>query len=413
MSPSDWFGDLPSEWHAAPLGYYFDVVLGKMLNGTKTTGNATLAPYLAAGSIQPERLVLDESKTMGFTDEELAQYGLRKGDILVVEGGAGYGRSHLLAEDLHGWGFQNHVARLRARGQVQPGFLLYCLKACLASGFIEANNRTATLPSLSRDVLRALPIPIPPVPQQQDIVDYLDRETARIDTLVDEQQRLIEMLRERRKGTATSELGARVGLGERLKWYLEELDIRASEMSAVLPLMSVSIDWGVRRRDEVTADETRAADLSNYKLCRRGDLVINRMRAFQGALGLAPEEGIVSPDYAVLRPAPEIDGGWLAAAMKTDRFVSEMASRIKGIGSANLGSARTPRINVRDLCEIRLDIPEAEVQANEIGRLRRATEDIDTLIAETERFIELARERRLALITAAVTGQIDMSESAA
>lgn len=412
MSRSDWFGDPPTSWRAAPLGYYFDVVLGKMLNGSKHSGDETHAPYLAAGSIQPEHLVLDKTKTMAFTEAELAQYELRKGDVVVVEGGAGYGRSHLLAEDMPGWGFQNHVARLRARGSVWPGFLLYCLKACLASGFIEANNRTATLPSLSRDVLRTLPIPIPPMLEQRVITSYLDLETARIDTLIEEQQRLIEMLRDRRQATATSELGTRVGTGERLKWCLEELDIRAGEMSAVLPLMSVSIDWGVRRRDEVTADQARAADLSNYKVCRRGDLVINRMRAFQGALGLAPEDGIVSPDYAVLRSASQVNCEWLAAAMKTDRFVSEMASRIKGIGSADLGAARTPRINVRDLCDIRLDIPRPGVQADEIGRLRRAVDDIDSLVSETERFIELARERRSALITAAVTGQIDVRKVA-
>nr|WP_321182470.1 nucleotidyltransferase domain-containing protein [Mycobacterium kansasii] len=293
-------------------------------------------------------------------------------------------------------------------GRVTPRFFYFAFSSAFHLMALDGSARS-TVDSVRRAMIADMPFPVPPLDEQLAITDYLARETARIDTLIDEQQRLIEMLRERRNATATSELGARVGIGERLKWCLVELDIRASEVAAVLPLMSVSIDWGVRRRDEVTGDEARAADLSNYKVCRRGDLVINRMRAFQEALGLAPEDGIVSPDCAVLRPAPQIDGEWLAAAMKTDRFVSEMSSRIKGIGSADLGSARTPRINIRDLCDIRLDIPEAEVQANEIGRLRRATEDIDTLIAETERFIELARERRSALITAAVTGQIDVS----
>lgn len=172
--------------------------------------------------------------------------------------------------------------------------------------------------------------------------------------------------------------------------------------------MSVSIDWGVRRRDQVTADEARADDLSNYKVCRQGDLVINRMRAFQGALGLAPEDGIVSPDYAVLRAVPPVDSEWLAGVMKTDRFVREMASRIRGIGSAELGSARTPRINVRDMCEILLDVPDGGKQAREVQAMRRLIGQIDTLIVETETFIELARERRAALITAVVTGQIDV-----
>ncbi len=223
---------------------------------------------------------------------------------------------------------------------------------------------------------------------------------------------MIEMLRERRSAATDAELGARVGSGDRLKWFVEEVDIRSDAAAEELPLMSVSIDWGVRRRDEVTADEARAEDLSKYKVCRRGDLVINRMRAFQGALGLAPEDGIVSPDYAVLRASPQVNSEWLASVMKAGRFVGEMASRIRGIGSAELGAARTPRINVRDLCEIRLRIPDIAEQDHEVSRMRQRVREIDTLIAETETFIDLARERRSALITAAVTGQIDVREAA-
>ena len=81
----------------------------------------------------------------------------------------------------------------------------------------------------------------------------------------------------------------------RLKWLLSESDARAGAAAEQLPLLSVSISWGVRRREASDAT-TRAAseDLSNYKVCRAGNLVINRMRAFQGALGIAGEDGIVS-----------------------------------------------------------------------------------------------------------------------
>lgn len=266
---------------------------------------------------------------------------------------------------------------------------------------------------IDNDDYRLLPVLLPPLDEQRAIADYLDRETARIDTLIEEQQRLVEMLQERKRAATTATFGVRVGRGKRLKWHFVEVDERAGIAAGTLPLMSVSISWGVRRRDEVTADGARADDLSGYKLCRQGELVINRMRAFQGALGIAPEDGIVSPDYAVLRPDSGLDAIWLAAVMKSDTFVSEMARRIKGIGSVDLGSARTPRINVSDLAEIRVEIPEAQVQSEEVGQLAAQTAKIDTLIAETERFIELSRERRSALISAAVTGQIDVRDEAA
>lgn len=108
----------------------------------------------------------------------------------------------------------------------------------------------------------------------------------------------------------------------------------------------------------MTADEARADDLSNYKVCRRGDLVLNRMRAFQGALGLAPEDGIVSPDYAVLRVAPPVNGEWLAGVMKTDRFVREMNSRVSGeLGARNLVCAYTSYQRARHVRDLRPRCP--------------------------------------------------------
>lgn len=118
----------------------------------------------------------------------------------------------------------------------------------------------------------------------------------------------------------------------------------------------------------------------------------------------------MSPDYAVIRAKPGVDDEWMSAVMKSDAFVSEMRQRVKGIGSTDLGNARTPRINVRDLGEIRIDLPEVEQQILEVRQQNTQTAKIDTLIAESERFVELSRERRAALITVAVTGQIDERE---
>ncbi|MFN8106664.1 MAG: hypothetical protein U0R21_02625 [Nocardioidaceae bacterium] len=258
-----------------------------------------------------------------------------------------------------------------------------------------------------------IPLPLPPLVLQRAIANYLDHETARIDELIAEQQRLIDLLHERRSAVVAEALGARVGAGERLKWLIAEVDVRAGIRAAELPLMSVSISWGVRRRDEVSEEDARTEILTNYKVCEAGDLVINRMRAFQGALGLAPVDGLVSPDYAVIKVRPNVDPRWLVMAMKTPEFVAEMAKRVKGIGSADLGNARTPRINFSDLGEIRLDVPALTDQTPEWTEMEGQLARIEVLVTETETLIELARERRSALITAAVTGQIDVEEGVA
>lgn len=411
MSRSDWFGDLPSSWRVAPLSYYFDVALGKMLNATKTAGDATLAPYLAAGSIQPEHLVLNTHKTMAFTDAELAQYELRKGDIVVVEGGAGYGRSHLLAEDLPGWGFQNHVARLRPRGPVRAEFLLYSLKACLASGFIEANNRTATLPSLSRDVLRALPIPIPPAGLQREIADYLDRETARIDTLITEQQRLIEMLLERRGAVADQLLNpprhmrplklfvAEVTVGIVVNpsaWYAQE---------GVPALRGLNVRPGYLTSDDLVC-LTPEGDARHAKSrLRTGDVVMVRTGQAGAAAVIPPElDGANAIDLLIVRTGPDVDPEFLAA------YFNSPSTRSR-ITHGSVGAIQG-HFNVRALKELEFPAISVTEQRHLAQQWLTRAGAIDTMIAETERFIELSRERRSALITAAVTGQIAVREVA-
>jgi len=335
----------------------------------------------------------------------------RVGDLLFVRN-VSVGLVSVVPSGTPDFAVGQETVLLRRSSDVDPSFLRYALTAQTARHAIDSAMIGSTFRRINVSAIRALPVPVPTFREQMAIAAYLDRETAQIDDLIAEQERLIDLLVERRLAVASDVLALRIGTGERLKWLFTELDVRADEQPAELPLMSVSISWGVRRRDEVTVAESRAEDLSNYKVCRVGDLVINRMRAFQGALGLAPEDGIVSPDYAVLAIDGSVDAKWLSAVMKTAAFVAEMAQRVKGIGSADLGNARTPRINVSDLGEIRVDVPPISIQVSESRSVEAQASKIDSLIAETGRFIELARERRSALITAAVTGQIDLRGAA-
>ncbi|WP_439028788.1 restriction endonuclease subunit S [Gordonia terrae] len=185
----------------------------------------------------------------------------------------------------------------------------------------------------------------------------------------------------------------------RLKWLLTESDVRAGAEARDLPLLSVSISWGVRRRESADMT-TRAAseDLSKYKLCRAGDLVINRMRAFQGALGIAPEDGVVSPDYAVLRVDPRVDKRWLNYLLTSGFTVATMASLVRGIGGTEAGNVRTPRLNVSDLQSMTVPFVAADEQRAIADYLHRETARIDTLIEEQQILVGLLAERRVAVM---------------
>lgn len=195
----------------------------------------------------------------------------------------------------------------------------------------------------------------------------------------------------------------------KLKYLYREIDLRADSLEGFndLPLLSVSIHRGVERREAWANAPSRAADLSSYKVVEPNDIVVNRMRAFQGALGLAGEPGLVSPDYLVLRPNNSVNPSWLATALRTPLVVGQMASLIRGIGSAELGSVRTPRINPDDLGQIEIDIPDSDEQRATVAYLHTETAKIDTLIAAQQQLISTLRERREAAIRAVLTRGLD------
>ena len=173
----------------------------------------------------------------------------------------------------------------------------------------------------------------------------------------------------------------------RAKNLYRVVDTRAGD--ARPPLLAVSIHHGVVPREFLTYDEPRADDLSNYKLCNAGDIVLNRMRAFQGAIGISGQDGLVSPDYLVLRVKPEVNARFLHHLFRSTWFVGEMISRLRGIGSTEQGNVRTPRINAEDLGDICISLPPSNGQHAIAEYLDAETARIDAVIAKKQRLIEL------------------------
>jgi len=142
-----------------------------------------------------------------------------------------------------------------------------------------------------------------------------------------------------------------------MRFLVDEVDRRAASASETLTLLSVSIHRGVIPRAEMTARESRADDFANYKRVAPGDIVINRMRAFEGGAGVSAYGGMVSSDYAVLRTSPQLDPRFFHHLIRSRWFVGEMTARLRGIGNVEAGNVRTPRINVEALGDIEVMLP--------------------------------------------------------
>lgn len=361
------------------------------------------APYLGLEGIDSGtgRLVTTELPEKAATDSIV----FRPGDVLFGKLRPYLAKSWLATQ----WGTgSGELMVLRARPGVSSRFLLYSTLGRAWLDWAELNSYGSKMPRTSWEEMADLRLPELDFDEQEMIAEFLDREAAQIDAMIDAQERLLDLVSERRVGMLeTFTLPARpvAGSGAPARRIWKQVDVRAGEWD--LPLLSVSIHSGVQRRDSLTDDLPRADDLSHYKVARSGDIVINRMRAFQGALGLVSEDGLVSPDYLVLRPGDGVEPEWLTQVLKSPWFVGEMTSRIRGIGSTDTGAVRTPRVNPSDIGEIRIVLPSMQEQEQVVRAVRASATRVDSLLDATRRSISLLRERRAAVITAAVTGRLD------
>lgn len=194
-----------SNFDSLTLGLISDIKIGKMLASSSNEAGDNL-PYLRAAHIQPAGL-LDlgvEEKQMKFSATERQSFSLRKGDILIVEGGAGYGRSVLLSEDLPNMGFQNSVNRVRVKESMADAkFVYYMLQSAKNNGRIDMVCDTATIPHFTSEKVSRFRIPVPALARQREIADELDRETAEMDSLIKEATALIENLKARKTALIT------------------------------------------------------------------------------------------------------------------------------------------------------------------------------------------------------------------
>lgn len=150
-----------------------------------------------------------------------------------------------------------------------------------------------------------------------------------------------------------------------------------------------------------------AESLEGYKRCQVGDLVINTLWAWMGAMGVARQPGIVSPAYNVYQPVAQLDPDYVDLLVRTPRFVEEITRYSKGVWSSRL------RLYPEGLYEAWLPVPPLDEQQAIVKHVQIETKKQDVLAAATARTIALLQERRSALISAAVTGQLDIGEATA
>lgn len=323
-------------------------------------------------------------------------------------GGKGFGSSELF------------VIRPTA---VERRFLFYYFQSSIFKQDGEASMTGAGgLKRVSPDVLRQHHLPCPSKDIQRLIANYLDRETARIDALIAEKERMLALLEEKRAALISRVVTRGLDPNAPLKpsgqdwlgeipahWRVERAknlftvrDERSNDGSE--ELLTVSHITGVTSRSEKDVYMFEADDKAGYKRCMPGDLAINTLWAWMGAMGVSPLAGIVSPDYHVYTSKGDLLPEYVDLLCRSRPFVAEVSRWSKGVWSSRL------RLYPENFFEIQLPVPPHDEQAAIVRAVEADQCKANALREALRSSVRLAQERRAALITAAVTGQIPLEE---
>lgn len=422
----EWLGDVPKHWEVRPA-----VSVSQVLTSTvdKKSYEGELPVRLCNYTdVYYNNVVVDNPDFMKATatPDQIASFTPRAGDVVITkdsETSDDIGIPAYVPADLPGVVFGYHLAIYRPLDPRSGRFLKYLFDSKYVKVVFLTNTPGVTRVGLSQRTLKYLRIPFPPMKEQQAIADYLDQETSEIDAFIADQEELIQLLAERKSATisqvVTKGLNPSVPMTESgipwlgdipRHWRLQRLwTMYSREKNIGFPdeqMLSVFRDYGVILKSSRNNINKTAENRNIYQLVEPGWLVANRMKAWQGSVGISQYRGIVSGHYICFRPYHREDHGFLNMLFRSLPYTAGYQTISRGV---RIGQAEIDNDEYRLLPVL---LPPLEEQRAIVAYLDRETTEIDAAIADAREAIELSKERRSALISAAVTGEIDVRQQA-
>lgn len=206
------YGTLPARWRVLPLAdcahVQTGVAKGRKLNGAKTLD----VPYLRVANVQDGYLDLSEIKTITIAEREMDRYRLKDGDVVVTEGGDfdKLGRGFIWRGQVENCVHQNHVFAVRVRPDLLlPHYLAYLVQSAYGRAyFLSVAHKTTNLACINTAKLKAMPVPVPEVGEQREIVAALDACDSKLVAVEQEARALDELFRALLEELMTGRLSA-------------------------------------------------------------------------------------------------------------------------------------------------------------------------------------------------------------
>lgn len=422
----DWLSDLPSNWLQLPLKR---IVETKITDGPHETPEILDdgIPFLSAEAIKNNKINFERKR--GFISPELHKLYSKKclpqrSDIFMVKSGATTGAVAIVETDAE-FNIWSPLALIRVNSKI--GAPYYVLYAMLSTGFqrnVALSWNYGTQQNIGMGVIENLRVPIPPLAEQNAIVEFLDREVAKIDALIAKKGRHIDLLEERRAAlicqAVTKGLDTNVSMKDSGADWLGKIPSRweakkikrlcqvkrgASPRPIDDPIYFDDVgEYAWVRISDVTASE-RYLLTTEQKLSKLGESKSVRMEPGDLFLSIAATVG--KPMITKIKCCIH-DGFVYFSNLKQDKeymfYLFQSGEMYKGLGK--LGTQLN--LNTDTIGNIIIPVPPIREQQTIVKYLDDKVSQINLTIGLTKKQIEKLHEYRISLITMAVTGKIDV-----
>ena len=430
-SGTEWLGEIPAHWEVKKVTRFF-------LVGSGTTPSTDNHQYYGGGipwvttSELRETIVTSTEKTI--TEKALRTYSALKvypkGSVAVAMYGATIGRIGVLGVSA---AVNQACCVFSEPSGMDAWFWFYWIQ--FRRSYLISLGYGGGQPNLSQELLKSIQVPTPSLPEQRAIAAFLDRETAKIDALVAKKERLIKLLQEKRtalisdavtkgldpdvplKDSGVEWLGEIPAHWEVLRLFRLTPSDRGIMYGIVLPGPNVPNGVPIVKGGDVRPERLRVDRLNRTdpdieagyvrSRLRAGDLVY-AIRGSIGDVAIIPDElegANLTQDAARVAYTAQTHGQWLLYTLKSSVTFAQLDAGALG--------ATIRGVNIRDLKRVVIPQPPHDEQRAIAAFLDRETAQIDSLVAKVREVIDRLKELRTALISAAVTGKIDVREAAA
>ncbi|HLO84183.1 MAG TPA: restriction endonuclease subunit S [Nostocaceae cyanobacterium] len=409
-----WLGEIPEHWEVKRAKYFFTEI-----DERSEKGEEELLSVSHITGVTPR----SEKNINMFMAESYEGYKTCIPHDLVINimwawmGALGISKHKGIVSSAYG------VYRLKPNNKFDYNYLDYLVRIPeYIAEYISRSKgiRSSRLRMYSDDFFQ-IPIIYPPVEEQKNIVDFLNRKLEQIDQFINNKKRLIELLKEQK--TAIINRAVTKGLNPHVPMKpsgIEWLGDIPSHWEMVrninifkevvetgyenLELLSIFYDRGVVKQNESGRKNRSSVDKSSYKRILKGDIGYNLMNAFIGSIGVSSYDGIISPAYAVCRPTVVLDSHYFHYLFRTPLYLVEFDRHSYGIMDER------NRLYFNNFKKIYVPFPPVNEQTEIVKYINQNSATIDQAIAKAEKEIELIQEYRTTLISDAVTGKIDVRE---